>query len=124
MHMPKIIQNLSQTAPIALAALLLGCAAKPQPQQSLWADRVGKTTYQDVVTELGPPDRTWPLSGGGFVAEWVTRRPIRSAFDTGPAATPSPATAPSTATFGPRERVLRLSFDQDGKLTEGRETVR
>ncbi len=116
------MQNLKSTAAIALAAFLIGCAAKPQ--QTIWADRVGKTTYKDVLGELGPPDRTWPISGGGFVAEWVTRRPTRSAFGTGPAAQPSPVTAPATDRFGPRERVLRLSFDQDGKLIEGRETTR
>lgn len=110
------------TIVLALAALMAGCATKPQ--KTVWVERVGKATYQEILAELGPPDRTWQLSGGGFVAEWVTRRPIRSAFDTGPGIQPSPATTPSIGPFGPRERILRLSFDQDGKLTEGYETVR
>ncbi|MCS7337292.1 MAG: hypothetical protein NZ739_03520 [Verrucomicrobiae bacterium] len=122
MDWSKIIRWLKCAAAPALAALLWACAA--QPQQTVWAERVGKMTYQDAVAELGPPDRTWPLSEGGFVAEWVTRRAIRSAFATGPSIQPSLGTAPAPGPFGPRERVLRLSFDQDGKLTAGRETVR
>lgn len=105
-----------------LAAVLAGCAGKPQ--QIVWTDRVGKTTYQQVVTELGPPDRTIPIAGGGFIAEWVTRRAVRPAFGSSFSSITGPGGGPSPGQFGPRERVLRLSFDQDGKLTEGRETFR
>jgi hypothetical protein len=38
-----------------------------------WAGRVGTYTYDQAVTELGPPDKQATLSDGRLVAEWISR---------------------------------------------------
>ncbi len=38
-----------------------------------WNARVGNFTFDQSVTELGPPDKSAKLSDGRTVAEWVTR---------------------------------------------------
>jgi hypothetical protein len=103
------------------AALFVGCATtKPVD----WNSRVGSYTYQQVVAELGPPDNSTRLADGTIVAEWITRRAWGSAFAVGPGPSGGPGGAPAGQTFGPRERLLRLTFGPDGKLAEGKETTR
>jgi hypothetical protein len=56
-----------------LAAVLLcpGCASAPKVD---WNARVGSFTFDQAVTELGPPDKAAGLSDGSAVAEWLTAR--------------------------------------------------
>ena len=56
---------------LLLPIFLAGCATKPKID---WASRVGNYTFDQTVTELGPPDRSAKLSDGSVVAEWLTRR--------------------------------------------------
>jgi hypothetical protein len=53
----------------ALALLLAGCVT---PRID-WNARVGSYTFDQAVTELGPPDKQAKLSDGKLVAEWITR---------------------------------------------------
>ena len=56
---------------LLLAAVLTGCATTPKID---WAGRVGSYTYDQAVTDLGPPDKSARLSDGTTVAEWLTQR--------------------------------------------------
>lgn len=104
-----------------VATLSAGCATtKPVD----WHSRAGSYTYQQVVAELGPPDNSTTLADGRIVAEWITRRAWGSAFAVGPGSSGGPGGAPAGQTFGPRERLLRLTFGLNGKLAEGKETTR
>lgn len=38
-----------------------------------WDTRIGNYTYDQAVTDMGPPDKQAKLSDGKTVAEWVTR---------------------------------------------------
>ena len=50
--------------------MLIGCASTKID----WNSRVGVYTYDQAVTELGPPDKYAKLTDGTVVAEWMTRR--------------------------------------------------
>jgi hypothetical protein len=50
--------------------LLAGCAT----YKIDWNARIGNYTYDQAVTELGPPDKSAKLSDGTLVAEWMTQR--------------------------------------------------
>ena len=56
---------------IACAAMFLGCATKKRVD---WNARIGSYSYDQAVTDLGPPDKQATLSDGRTVAEWITRR--------------------------------------------------
>lgn len=107
----------------AFFVLLAGCAG---PKVD-WNSRVGVYTYDQAVTELGPPDKQAKLSEGSTVAEWLTRRgysggsvgfmygygypyyyhPWYHYYDP-----PSP------------DYFLRLTFGPDGKLLASKRVVR
>src|ERR1039457_4921748 len=53
-----------------LAAALAGCVTMSKID---WAARVGNYTYDQAVTELGPPDKAAKLSDGTTVVEWRMR---------------------------------------------------
>jgi hypothetical protein len=99
-------------------ALLVGCATKTD-----WNSRIGLYTYDQAVSELGPPDKSAKLTDGSTVAEWFTYRSAgysqvhvmgaypyrrRGAFYYGPA---------TVVTEPGYERFLRLTFDPEGRLT-------
>ena len=54
-----------------VVALLIGCKSTPPVD---WNSRVGSYTYDQAVTDLGPPDKQARLTDGQTVAEWITRR--------------------------------------------------
>jgi hypothetical protein len=102
---------------LALAGLLFaGCQSTPKVD---WNSRIGNYTYDQAVTELGPPDRTAKLSDGQTVADWIQHYSGggmsfgvgTSHYGNGSAV----GTGVSTST-GYRDRVLRLTFGPDGKL--------
>ena len=66
---------------LALAtALVTGCkTTKPID----WNSRVGAYTFDQAVTELGPPDKQTTLSDGKLVAQWITHRYGGSSFSVG-----------------------------------------
>lgn len=51
------------------ALLLAGCVT----QRVDWDSRVGHYTYDQAVTEFGPPDKQARLTDGCVVAEWISR---------------------------------------------------
>lgn len=67
-------------ASLLLAGLLSGCATAPKID---WAARVGNYTYDQAVTEFGPPDKESTLSDGTRVAEWLTSRGYRQVYPVG-----------------------------------------
>ena len=53
----------------AAAILFAGCAT----HRIDWKARVGNYTFDQAITEFGPPDKQAKLSDGKLVAEWITR---------------------------------------------------
>ena len=65
---------------LLLAGLLSGCTTTPKID---WAARVGNYTYDQAVSEFGPPDKESTLGDGSRVAEWLTRRGYRQVYPVG-----------------------------------------
>jgi len=62
------------------AALIVGCSTtKPID----WNSRIGSYTFDQAVSELGPPDKQTTLSDGKLVAQWVTHSNGGSSFSVG-----------------------------------------
>ena len=57
---------------LALAIVfIVGCKTTPRVD---WNARVGVYTYDQAVTDYGPPDRQAKLTDGKTVAKWITHR--------------------------------------------------
>jgi len=107
-------------APMLAALALAGCVT----QTIDWSARVGNYTYDQAVTELGPPDKSAKLTDGTVVADWLTHRAQTIVA-------PEPYFAPPGCYFGPLTpmrtetcvpaRYLRLTFGADGKLKTWKE---
>ncbi len=54
---------------LAAALFIAGCATNHVD----WDTRVGVFTYDQAVTELGPPDKQAKLTDNSTVAEWISR---------------------------------------------------
>ncbi len=97
---------------------LAGCATTRVD----WNARVGHYTYDQAVTELGPPDKQAKLADGGIVAEWLINRGSTYIYGT-----PGPYgfyyTGPVTAQTTP-SRFLRLTFGADGQLAAWKKAYR
>ena len=97
---------------------LAGCAT---PRVD-WNARVGHYTYDQAVTELGPPDKQAKLADGSVVGEWLINRGITYIYGT-----PGPYGyyygAPATAQTTP-SRFLRLTFGADGQLAAWKKAYR
>jgi hypothetical protein len=52
-----------------MVAFIVGCATNPPVD---WQARVGTYTYDQAVTDLGPPDSQAKLTDGDTVAKWIT----------------------------------------------------
>jgi hypothetical protein len=48
-----------------------------------WNSRVGSYTFDQAVTDLGPPDKQAGLSDGKTVAQWITHRSGAASFSVG-----------------------------------------
>ena len=77
----NLVAKLSFLVILALAtALIVGCkTTKPID----WNSRVGAYTFDQAVTEFGPPDKQTTLSDGKLVAQWITHRNGGSSFSVG-----------------------------------------
>jgi len=106
-----------------LALGLAGCVTTPPTD---WQARIGIYTFDQAVTELGPPDKSATLTDGTVVADWLTRRAqIVSA--------PEPYLLPPGCYFGPLTpmrsetwvpaRYLRLTFGANGQLRAWKEVA-
>jgi len=100
---------------LAFLGFLAGCATTPQVD---WTARMGEYTYDQAVIELGPPSKQAKLADGKTVAEWVTQSQPRSSFGVGVGGYGSSGGMGMGTSFGGgyRERILRLTFGEDGKL--------
>jgi len=99
----------------AAALVMAGCAT----YQATWDKRVGVFTYDQAVTELGPPDQQAKLSDGQTVGEWISRYNTggtigmgTTSFYNGPASFGVMQGAPAY-----RESKLRLTFTTNNVLS-------
>jgi hypothetical protein len=107
---------------LALSAILAitvatGCAST----RIDWNTRIGIYTFDDAIRELGPPDKSAQLTDGSTVADWVTSRGTRMStayvggwYPYGPYGWGGPNYV-FVEPPGP-DRVLRLTFDPQGRL--------
>ena len=102
---------------LMFALFATGCATKPKTD---WNARVGNYTYDQAVVELGPPDRQSTLSDGRKVAEWVTGHSGGSGLSLGFGSFTGHTGVGVSQSIGSGgyEKVMRLTFDTAGKLTE------
>ena len=102
-------------AAVLLAAVLTGCATKNID----WASRVGAYTFDQVVVEIGPPDKQAKLTDGMLDAEWLTRRGYHQVYATG-GYYGSPyggwGFPPAYVDTSAPDYFLRLTFGPDGRL--------
>ncbi|HVU09227.1 MAG TPA: hypothetical protein VHG89_11855 [Verrucomicrobiae bacterium] len=103
---------------IAATVLLAGCVTAPKIN---WSERIGKYTFDQAVTDFGPPDKSAKLTDGTTVAEWLTRRSQTivnpAPYVVQPGFYPGPIITPGYSTSYFPGQYLRLTFDANGKLT-------
>jgi hypothetical protein len=102
-------------AAIMFALLGIGCSTTKKLD---WNSRVGLYTFDQAITELGPPDRQTKTSDGKTVADWVTHSTSSTSvsFGTGFYGGHTAVGVGQTVGSGYREHVTRLTFDTEGKL--------
>jgi hypothetical protein len=100
----------------AMAAwFITGCqTTKPTD----WNSRVGIYTFDQAVTELGPPDKQAKLSDGKTVAEWITHREGGGSFSVGTGfyGGNNGVGVSQTVGTGYNDRVLTLTFGTNNVL--------
>lgn len=94
-----------------LVLLFAACASN----KINWDTRVGTYSYDQAITELGPPDKMAMLSDQTKVAEWFTQRRSGMSIGLGTGVGPIGAGV-GVPVGGSRPRSLRLTFGQDGIL--------
>ena len=104
-----------------LAAILsfafAGCKSTPKVD---WNSRIGYYTYDQAVTDMGPPDKFTRLSDGRMVADWIKPSHGGMSFGVGTGFIGSGSAVgvgTGTSTAFP-DKVLRLTFSVDGKLLD------
>jgi hypothetical protein len=97
------------------AAFFTGCQTlKPID----WDSRVGNYTYDQAVTELGPPDRQARLSDGKVVSKWIRHRAGGTGFNSGMSYYGNNGFgAGQTIGTSRNDQMLQLTFGTNGKLT-------
>ena len=106
----------SLVALILVTLVIAGCATT-RPVD--WNSRVGSYTFDQAVTELGPPDKQAKLSDGKTVAEWITRREGGTSFSVGTGfyGGNTGVGVGQTIGTGYSDRVLTLTFGTNNVLT-------
>ena len=101
---------------LAFAALVVAGCATTKPID--WNSRVGIYTFDQAVTELGPPDKQARLSDGKTVAQWITHREGGTSFSvgTGFVGGNTGFGVGQTVGTGYRDRVLTLTFGTNNVL--------
>jgi hypothetical protein len=100
---------------LILACGFFGCATTKVD----WNSRVGKVTYDEIVVDMGPPDKQAKLQDGTCVAEWLTRRSSHVAYVGGfygPGCYYYPPYYPAYTDYYSPDYYLRLVFDPEGRL--------
>jgi hypothetical protein len=101
---------------VVTSLLVTGCQSSPKVD---WNSRVGSYTFDQAVTEMGPPDKSSKLSDGSLVAEWAVGRPsggISFGLGTGYSSGNAGVGVGQSVSTGGSQRFLRLTFDADGRL--------
>lgn len=98
---------------LACAAMFPGCATKKRVD---WNARIGSYTYDQAVTDKGPPDKQATLSDGRTVAEWIEHRSgsgvsIGTGFGAG-----NVGVGVGHSIGSSRDHTLKLIFNKDGRL--------
>lgn len=95
--------------------LLTGCATP----RTDWNTRVGNFTFDQAITELGPPDKQAKLSTGQTVAEWISRYSTGNNVTIGTGFYGYPGSVGYVQSLGPNtyESRLRLTFTTNNVLT-------
>ena len=103
-------------AALACAFGLAGCVTTKKVD---WNTRVGNYTYDQAVTEMGPPDKEARTSDGKTVAEWMAPHSGGSSISigTGFYGGHGGVAIGQTVGSGYQKAVTRLTFGTDGKLT-------
>lgn len=98
----------------AAVVLITGCATTRVD----WNARVGNFTFDQSVSELGPPDKQAKLSDGRTVAEWVTRYNSGPSVSVGTGFYNYPGSVGMVQTYGSQnyESKLRLTFTTNSVL--------
>jgi hypothetical protein len=119
--MRKIRLNRMSPLLVLVALMFAGCATRKID----WAGRVGSYTFDQVVTDFGPPDKQARLADGSIVAEWLTSRG-HSHLIAGPGYYPygyGPFFPTHLETAAP-EYFLRLTFNAEGTLKAWKKYMR
>jgi hypothetical protein len=98
-----------------MTAFIAGChTTKPVD----WNSRIGNYTFDQALTELGPPDKQAKLSDGKTVAEWITRRSGGSGLSVGTGFFGGGVGVGMSHSVGQdySDKVLNLTFDTNNKL--------
>ena len=97
--------------------LMAGCASTPKVD---WNSRVGSFNYDQVVAEMGPPDKSSKLSDGSTVAEWFVKKNSSVSFGVGTGFYSGGSSVGVGQSIGtsPSGQFLRLTFRADGKLAK------
>ena len=109
---------------VALMCLAVGCQTTPKIN---WDGRIGAYTFDQAVTELGPPNEQTTLGDGTRVAQWVT------ALTSNTTALPVGGWGPGWGYYSPgpvivsssiTQYCLRLTFGPNGQLQAWKKVVR
>ena len=96
-------------------ALISGCATTKPVN---WDSRVGHYTYDQAVTELGPPARQARLSDGKVVSKWFVQPPVAPRINSGMSNYGNNGFgAGQTIGTSRNDHMLQLTFGTNGKLT-------
>lgn len=94
-----------------LSGLLFGGCRTDR--NALWDAKVGSVDYDEVVREMGPPERETTLSDGSRVGDWFQKR--GGSWFTTYQTYPDGFTTYGQALEFP-DRLIRLTFGSDGVL--------
>ena len=110
-------KKFSALAVPALAVTLLAGCATTKPID--WNSRIGTYTFDQAVTELGPPDKQAKLSDGKTIAQWITHREGGTSFSVGTGfyGGNTGFGVGQTVGTGYSDRVLTLTFATNNVLT-------
>ena len=99
----------------SITLLLAGCAT----HRIDWNSRIGNYTYDEAITEFGPPDKQATMSSGLRVAEWISRYYSGGSTVVGAGMYGYPGAVGVVQTTPPSyyESRLRLTFNTNNVLT-------
>jgi len=97
--------------------VMSGCATTKKID---WDNRIGSFTFDQAVTELGPPDKSAKLNDGTSVCEWLIKKGYSRGIVHG---SPGLWVQYYEETSSP-DVYLRLTFGSDGKLISWKKIVK